>query len=82
MLLFIVENKFSMTGRGLILTSGLGDKVKFITTGTKIKLIRPDKSELLTTIIGNTFEGNHDILINSELNNEEIPAGTEVWTIE
>jgi hypothetical protein len=81
-LLFIVENQFTITGRGLILTPGLGDNVKFITTGAQIRLIRPDKSEFITTIKGIAFEGNHDILISSEFSKEDVPVGTEVWTNE
>lgn len=80
-LLFKVENQFLVT-RGLILTPGLGDSVNFVTTGAKIRLVRPDKSELITTIKGITFEGNHDILISSEFSKEDVPVGTEVWTTE
>jgi hypothetical protein len=81
-LLFKVENQFTITGRGLILTPGLGDNVKFVTTGTEIRLVRPDKSELITAIKGITFEGNHDILISGEFTKEDVPVGTEVWTNE
>jgi hypothetical protein len=80
-LLFKVENQFLVT-LGLILTPGLGDSVNFVTTGAKIRLVRPDKSELITTIKGITFEGNHDILISSEFSKEDVPIGTEVWTTE
>ncbi|MBA4241488.1 MAG: hypothetical protein C0448_12240 [Sphingobacteriaceae bacterium] len=82
MLLFIVENKFAITDRGLILTPGLGDKVKLVETGSKIKLVRPDKTEIETKITGIGFEGNHDIIISSEITTEQIPIGTEVWTVE
>lgn len=81
-LLFKVEKQFTITGQGLVLASGLGDNVKFVMTGTKIKLVRPDKSELMTTIKGITFEGSHDILISSEFSKEDVPIGTEVWTYE
>jgi len=81
-LLFKVENQFVITGRGLILKPGLGDNLKYVTTGAKIKLIRPDKSEVITTIKGITFEGNHDILISSVFSKTDIPIGTEVWTHE
>lgn len=81
-LLFIVENKFTITGRGLILTPGLGDNAKFVETGSKIKLVRPDKTVIETKINGITFEGNHDIIIPLEINADQIPIGTEVWTME
>ncbi len=79
MFLFKVERTFMISGRGLTLLPGLGDKVKFVKTGTKIKLVRPDKSELFTTIKGITFEGNHDLLISSDFSKEQVPEGTEVW---
>jgi len=81
-LLFKVQNQFVITGHGLILTPGLGDNVKYVSIGTKIKLIKPDKSEVITTILGITFEGNNDILISSEFSKTDIPIGTEVWTHE
>ena len=81
-LLFKVKEQFVITGRGLILTPGLGDKVKLVTTGTRIKLIRPDQTELLTTIKGIAFEGTHDILISEEFTKEDVPVDTEVWTNE
>jgi hypothetical protein len=80
--LFKVERQFVITDRGLVLAPGLGDKVKLVTTGAKIKLVRPDQSELHTTIKGITFEGNHDILVSSEFTKDDIPVGTEVWMTE
>jgi hypothetical protein len=79
-LLFKVENQFTIADHGLILTPGLGDKVKLVSIGTEIRLIKPDKSELTTTIKGIMFEGNHDILISGEFTKEDVPVGTEVWT--
>jgi len=78
--LFKVEDRFMISGRGLILTPGLGDKWGIAKTGTEIKLIRPDKSEIKTRIHGVTFEGQHDILVSPELTKDQVPVGTEVWT--
>jgi hypothetical protein len=80
--LFTVEDRFLISDRGLVLTPGLGDNMKFSRTGSEIKLIRPDKSELRTTIKGIAFEGNHDILIPLTITKDEVLIGTEVWTIE
>jgi hypothetical protein len=77
-----VEDRFVIPGRGLVLIPGLGDKVKFVKTGAEIKLIRPDKTEVTTSIKGITLEGNHDILIPLTITQDEVPVGTEVWTIE
>jgi hypothetical protein len=80
--LFKVEDRFVISDRGLVLLPGLKDKVKSIKTGTEIKLIRPDKSEIKTRITGITFEGTHDILIPLTITKNDIPIGTEVWTTE
>lgn len=79
--LFKVEDRFMISGRGLLLTPGLGDKWGLVKTGGEIKLIRPDKSEITTKIHGVTFEGQHDILVSPGLTKDQVPAGTEVWTI-
>jgi hypothetical protein len=80
--LFKVEDRFVISDKGLVLTPGLGDKVKFVKSGFKIRLIRPDKSEVMTSIKGISFEGNHDILIPLTITKDEVPIGTEVWTID
>src|SRR5258706_13213259 len=80
MYLFTVEDTFWITGRGLVLTPGFGNKP--IRVGTGIRLIRPDQSVLLTTIRGVTFQGEHPILIAEELKKEDVPIGTEVWLAE
>lgn len=79
-LLFTVAKHYTISGRGLILSPGLRDNVKHVKAGSKIKLVRPDNSVLQTTISGITFEGDHDILLPSNLTKEDVPVGTEVWT--
>ena len=66
-----------VTGRGLILVPGLGDKKA--TIGDKIKIIRPDNSTIETVIKGITFNLSRDILVGSELTKEDVPIGSEVW---
>jgi hypothetical protein len=80
MLLFVVEQVFSVTGRGVILLPGLGKNV--VRVGTPIQLVRPDGSKLGTKIRGIGFNEFHDILVGQELRKEDVPVGTEVWTIE
>jgi hypothetical protein len=75
--LFTVENTFMVTGRGLILTAGLRNKI--IQTGNRIKLILPDKSEIETKIRGIDFWENFSILIGEDLQKKDVPIGTEVW---
>ena len=77
MFLFKVEERFMMTGRGLILVPGLGDKTA--KTGDKIRIIRPDNSIIETVIKGIAFNSNRDILIGGELTKEDVPVGSEVW---
>lgn len=68
-----------ITGRGVVLTPGLGEKFRYVTYGSRIKLVRPDKSELITSIQGITFNGDHDILVGPEVTKADVPTGTEVW---
>ena len=79
MLLFTVKETFLLTGLGIVLTPGLGDKM--VRVGQNIRLIRPDRSIIHTTIQGITFE-TKDILLGGQLTKEDIPIGTEVWLIE
>ena len=77
MFLFTVEDTFLITGRGVVLTPGFGDKP--VRVGAVIRLIRPDQSTLLTTIRGIEFHSDHPILIGQNLKKEDVPIGTEVW---
>ena len=80
MLLFIVEDVFFITGRGVVLWPGLGKNI--VRVGTPVRLIRPDKSVLDTKICGIAFNEFHDILLGPEVRKEDVPLGTEVWSIE
>lgn len=80
MLLFVVEQVFSITGRGVVLLPGLGKNV--VRVGTIVRLVRPDGSTLDTKIRGIGFNEFRDILVGQELRKEDVPAGTEVWMIE
>lgn len=77
MFLFQVEERFMVTGRGLILLPGLCDKTASI--NDKIKIIRPDKSIVETMIKGISFSLNRDILIDDSLTKDDVPIGSEVW---
>lgn len=78
MYLFTVDNTFLITGRGIVLTPGLGDKVHEVKNGSSIKLVFPDKSFVYCTISGINFEGSHAIFIDG-LDKSDVPTGTEVW---
>jgi hypothetical protein len=78
-MLFIVEDVFSITGQGLVLTPGLGNH--YVPIGTKIRLVRPDGSVLHAAIRGIVFE-TRDISIGQEWTKADIPIGTEVWLAE
>ena len=62
----------------MVLFPGLGDKIKFAKSGSKIRLLRPDRSAIETTISGIGWEGDHPILIGQEIKKEDVPVGTEV----
>jgi hypothetical protein len=78
--LFKVEATFLITGRDLVVTSGAANKTGLIKAGMEIDLIRPDGSEVRTIVKGISFERNQDLLI--PLMKEDVPAGTEIWTID
>jgi hypothetical protein len=79
MLLLTVEQVFLITGRGIVVLPGLGDNV--VRVGTRVRLVRPDKSTLDTNICGIGFN-TLDILLGPEVRKEDVPIGTEVWLIE
>lgn len=80
MLLFVVEQVFLITRRGVVLLPGLGKNI--VQVGTPIRLVRPDGSTLDTKVRGIGFNEFHDILVGQGLRKEDVPIGTEVWTIE
>jgi hypothetical protein len=86
MKLFVVEEIFSVSGKGVILTPGFPKHIeKPVLIGSKIRLIKPDKSEIITEITGidfKAFYNRNPILIGNKITKEEIPVGTEVWLIE
>lgn len=87
MLLFVVDGVFNVTGRGVILTPGIlfYDEHTSIKTGTKVKIIKPDKSEVIAAITGIEWKTNktnfHPILVGNKLIKEDVPIGSEVWLI-
>lgn len=80
MLLFTVEQVFLITGRGVVLLPGLGEKP--VRVGTPVRLVRPNQSTLDTKICGIGFNEFRDILLGPEVRKEDVPIGTEVWLIE
>jgi hypothetical protein len=77
--LFTVTQAFMITGRGVVLMPGLGENASYVKPGSKIRLVRPDMSELRTSIQGITFNDQHDILLAPEVTKADVPPGTEVW---
>ena len=77
MFLFKVDERFMVTGRGLILVPGLGDKKA--TVGDPIKIIRPDQKIIETTIVGIGWNEFRDILVGKDLTKDDVPIGSEVW---
>ncbi|MCG8700138.1 MAG: hypothetical protein MI922_18930 [Bacteroidales bacterium] len=71
-----------MKDKGLILIPGIEDKAPKINVGDKVKLIRPDKSELFSKIIGITSTGGINIMIENKYKKEDIPIDKEVWLMD
>ena len=78
MFLFKVQDRFLVTGRGLILVPGFGDKKA--TVGDPIKIVKPDQTIIETTIRGIGFNEFHDILVGKDLTKNDVPIGSEVWS--
>ena len=81
-LLFTVEQTFMITGRGLIFVPGIK---KFVATGTEVKIIKPDKTEIFSVITGvehRAVNGAHAVLLRGGFAKADIPIGTEVWTLD
>ena len=81
MLLFVVRDRYTIPEKGLLLTPGLYlDSIKEpIARGTKIKLIKPDGTELVTKIKGIATSTPSPILIAEEFTKTDVPLRTEVW---
>ncbi len=77
MFLFKVDERFMITGLGLILVPGLGDKKA--KTGDPIKIIRPDQTIVETTIRGIGLNEFRDILVGKNLTKDDVPIGSEIW---
>ena len=71
----VIDTFFSPNGQ--VLLSEFNKNIDIL-SGTKIKLILPDRSEIETQIIGISFEGNVSILVPIK---SSIPLQTEVWTL-
>lgn len=66
-----------ITGLGLILAPGLGDKNAKM--GDPIKIIRPDQTIVETTIKGIGWSEFRDILVGKNLTKDDVPIGSEIW---
>jgi hypothetical protein len=85
--LFTVTNRFNVKGRGVVLLPGLKpiDEKRF-QVGDAIRLKRPDGVELTVPIAG--LELPHPnpkyecLVLLHELDQEDVPIGTEVWSVE
>jgi hypothetical protein len=75
MFLFTVTERFGLRD-GMILLPGLVEK--YVPVGTPITIIRPDKIEIETRIVGINFGSNH-IMIEKSVKLDDVPIGSEVW---
>lgn len=80
MFLFKVSERFMLTGPGLVLLPGLGDKPAKM--GDLIKIIRPDKTVIEASIKGIGFNKFRDISLGKGLTKDDIPEGSEIWLLE
>ena len=79
-LIFRVADTFIIQGRGVCATPGEWGVGK-ARVGDAIELRRPDGSSLRASVIAISYP-HQDILLPVEVANNDIPAGTEVWTVD
>lgn len=77
--LFKIKDTFYIKDMGLLLSSNSKVELKSLDFMSKLKLIRPDKSELETSVIGINWQ-NGDLVV-SKLQKKDVPIGTEIWLI-
>jgi len=84
--LFLVEETFTVQRRGTILLPGLAPEDQERSgIGDPLRLLRPDGSELRVAIAGMDWfhpGPGGEIAILVALSKFEVPAGTEVWSVE
>jgi hypothetical protein len=83
--LYNVADRFLITGRGVIIVArqeDLRSQGPGSLVGKKIRLIRPDKTEIETHVSGQVFEHPWDIVLPPNIEKNDVPVGTEVWVID
>jgi len=84
--LFTVSDTFMIRGRGLVLAPGTvpvgGERFR---AGDPLLLKRPDGTEVQTTIssleIMNPNPNHEVVVLLKELTKDDVPIGTEVWSV-
>ena len=81
--LFVIEDIFQITGRGIIVTGELESNSPVFKIGSKIVLIRPNREKFDTEVAGFNFSklANNlvGVLLKNIVSKEEVPIGTEVF---
>jgi translation elongation factor EF-Tu-like GTPase len=85
--LFTVEDSFAISGRGLVPVPGIVPiGTERFKVGDSITLVRPDGTRVSTSIGGleimNPNPKNEIVILLRELSKEEVPIGTEVWSVD
>jgi hypothetical protein len=79
-LIFTVADAFTVEGRGVVATvAAWGGGAARV--GDAIELRRPDGSTLHATVRGITHP-RKELLLSGELRRTDIPAGTQIWTVD
>ena len=76
-MLFKVKDTFVVEGKGLLLSGGNKSNLKGVDFRTELKLILPDGSIVLTSVVGINWQ-NGDLIV-SNGDNLNVPNKTEVW---
>ena len=79
-LIFKVAETFTIEGRGVCATPGEWGAGR-AKVGDGIELRRPDGSSFKASVVAIAYP-QQDILLPAEIAKGDIPAGTEIWTVD
>lgn len=86
-----IEDTFVLTGVGIVIVPGIpypSDTIRVIRVGEMITLVRPDGSELETSIKRIEMINHRDrstpathapFVVTAAIEKQDVPPGTEVW---
>jgi hypothetical protein len=90
----MVEDTFTIEGRGLALVGFARDQCDCFRIGDRVDLVRPDGSVIRAEIVGVEHPASvkwigkpprnprYGIVVSPGIRKEQVPVGTEVWSVD